>query len=79
MNGQAELDKGIYTCAWHGPDHCDTHLMDTLKQAEIEKPELLVYMLHGLDDEGWGPIHAKGLESALDYCIASDSLEISHL
>src|SRR5680860_607644 len=67
MNGKSEIDKRIYNCAWYGPEHCDEHLISTIKLAEKERPELMMYMLHGLGDEGWGPIHADALEEALDY------------
>lgn len=79
MNGIAELEKRMYNCSWHGPEHGDESLMATIKRAEVEQPRLMMYMLHGLDEEGWGPIHADALENALDYIIASPVLKLSDL
>ncbi len=79
MNGKTELERGIYNCSWHGPEHCDGHLMSILKIAETKRPELMMYMMHGLEDEGWGPIHADALEEALDYIIKSSVLTYTDL
>jgi peptidoglycan/xylan/chitin deacetylase (PgdA/CDA1 family) len=79
MNGRVDLARRLLTCAWHGPGYCDFHLQDTLGEAESKQPELLLYMLHGLDEEGWGPIRTAGLERALDYILASPRLQYTSL
>ncbi|GAB1855492.1 hypothetical protein MHTCC0001_03260 [Flavobacteriaceae bacterium MHTCC 0001] len=79
MNNENEIKTRIFNCSWHGPEHCDDHLMKTLKKAEKEQPKHFMYMLHGLDDEGWGPIHANALENILDYIIQSENLEYNDL
>ncbi len=79
MNRQADLDKRVIDCAWHGPDHCDDHLFATIRKAEVQQPVLMNYMMHGLDDEGWGPVREEALSEALDYIIRSDSLQYTSL
>jgi len=36
----------------------------------------LIYNLHGLDDEGWGPIRAEYLESLLGRLVRIENLKI---
>lgn len=79
VNGAEELETRVYTCSWDGPDCCDEHLMSTLKSAVEQNPALMMYMLHGLDEEGWGPISTAGLERALDFIIENPSLEYTAL
>lgn len=50
-----------------------------LKIAEASHAPLFLYMLHGLDDEGWGPIRESGLHRALDFIAQSDSLHYAPL
>lgn len=75
MNNQAELAQGIYNCSWYGPKHCDEHLMASLQLAEVVRPKVFMYMLHGLDNEGWGPLRSHTLERALDYILESPFLD----
>ncbi len=79
MNHDAELERRVLSCAWHGPDHCDEHLLASLVEAERVQPRLFLYMLHGLDEEGWGPIRSQALERALDFIEASPMLEYWNL
>lgn len=74
-----DLKKRILICSWHGPDHCDTHLIDMLHLAEHEQPELFLYMMHGVDHEGWGPVNAETLQCALDFILASPRMRYSDL
>lgn len=75
MNHEPELDSRVFTCSWHGPDPCDEHLLSALAEAERVQPRLFFYMLHGLDDEGWGPIRSHALERAVDFIQASPALD----
>lgn len=77
MNMSEDIENRIFNCSWHGPDYCDDHLLNTLKIAEKEQPILFMYMLHGLDEEGWGPIRETGLVNALNYIIKSKKLKIA--
>ncbi|MEM6884243.1 MAG: polysaccharide deacetylase family protein [Verrucomicrobiota bacterium] len=68
------LSSRQFGCAWQGPDHCDGHLRASLKTAASSDAKHFCYMLHGLDDEGWGPIHRDALEDILDSIQNSDQL-----
>ncbi|WP_411847640.1 polysaccharide deacetylase family protein [Roseibacillus persicicus] len=74
LNHVTDFQRRTFTSAWHGPDFCDTHLLDHLKKAESSDAPLFLYMLHGLDAEGWGPLRQEGLLNALDYIAESSSL-----
>jgi len=69
-----ELESRILRFSGHGPDHCDEHLKNCLQRAEGTDAVLFGYFMHGLDDEGWGPIHADALKWSLDYVLNSDNL-----
>ncbi|MBB6431706.1 polysaccharide deacetylase family protein [Algisphaera agarilytica] len=75
LNDDQAIDRRSFTSAWHGPEPCDDHLLATLKNAEDSDAPLLLYMLHGLDQEGWGPISDNGLQRALDFIQASKTLD----
>jgi len=66
LNSPDTLKNRKFSCSWYGPDHCDAHLRDHLKNAEASDHLHFCYMLHGLDDEGWGPIHKDVLADTLD-------------
>ncbi len=54
------------TCSGHGPQNCEDDL--DRKLADFIKSEggWFVYNLHGLDEEGWGPVRATYLAGLLD-------------
>lgn len=69
--GQVKL-----TAAGHGPESCENHL-----NAEIEKllalpSGWLIYMAHGLDGEGWGPMRSEFLDRLLTKLEDIDSVAI---
>ncbi|HUU26669.1 MAG TPA: hypothetical protein VM123_02565 [archaeon] len=49
----------------YGPDNAEHHLDETIEDLLSHPSGWLVYNLHGLDDEGWGPIRAEYLERLL--------------
>lgn len=64
------------TCTSFGPDSCEDHL-----NAEIEKllalsSGWLIYNVHGLDGEGWGPIRSEFLDKLLNRLESIDSIAI---
>jgi peptidoglycan/xylan/chitin deacetylase (PgdA/CDA1 family) len=79
FNTEANLARRVLSCAWHGPESCDDHLLAALRRAQDERPPLFLYMLHGLDGEGWGPLRAATLERVLDGLISSDILAYDDL
>ena len=53
------------TTAGFGPENCESHLEAQL-QTLFEQPDgWLVYNLHGVDGEGWGPIRSRYLEDLI--------------
>jgi peptidoglycan/xylan/chitin deacetylase (PgdA/CDA1 family) len=58
------------TCVGFGPDRCDEHLVATVESFLVGPPGWLCYNLHGLDDEGWGPVSGDTLDRLLDGLVA---------
>ena len=59
-----------------GPENCE-HDLERLVARLLDRPEgWLVYNLHGLDDEGWGPIGSAWLERLLDRLLDVESVRI---
>jgi peptidoglycan/xylan/chitin deacetylase (PgdA/CDA1 family) len=57
-------------CAGFGPDRCDDHLVATVDSFLDGPPGWLCYNLHGLDDEGWGPVGSDTLDDLLGRLVA---------
>ena len=60
------------TCLGFGPERCDDHLVETVESFLSGPPGWLCYNLHGLDDEGWGPVGSRTLDRLLERLAASD-------
>jgi hypothetical protein len=60
------------TCATFGPGRSDEHLSWTIESFLAGPPGWLCYNLHGLDDEGWGPIGSGTLTRLLDRLATRD-------
>ena len=58
------------TCAGFGPERCDEHLVRTIESFLSGPPGWLCYNLHGLDDEGWGPVGSATLDRVLERLVA---------
>jgi peptidoglycan/xylan/chitin deacetylase (PgdA/CDA1 family) len=58
------------TCASFGPGRCDEHLVRTIESFLAGPPGWLCYNLHGLDDEGWGPVGSATLDRVLERLVA---------
>lgn len=54
------------TCTSFGPERCDSHLVATVESFLSGPPGWLCYNLHGLDDEGWGPVGGETLDGVLE-------------
>ena len=54
------------TCGSFGPDRADDHLTETVESFLAGPPGWLCYNLHGLDDEGWGPVGSDTLSRLLE-------------
>jgi peptidoglycan/xylan/chitin deacetylase (PgdA/CDA1 family) len=69
--GQVKL-----TCTGFGPGNSEQHLDNEIEKLLAKDSGWLVYNLHGLDDEGWGPVRSSYLEELLERLLAIDSVEI---
>ena len=63
------------TCTGFGPDGCDHHLVQTVDSFLAGPPGWLCYNLHGLDDEGWGPVGSETLDALLGR-LAGDGVRV---
>ena len=54
------------TTTGYGPENCEWHLDEHITKLLTQPSGWLIYNVHGLDDEGWGPIRAVYLESLLE-------------
>jgi peptidoglycan/xylan/chitin deacetylase (PgdA/CDA1 family) len=59
-----------------GPGNAEKHLDKTIEDLLSRDSGWLVYNLHGLDDEGWGPIRSEYLERLLERLLKIDSVKI---
>jgi peptidoglycan/xylan/chitin deacetylase (PgdA/CDA1 family) len=67
--GQVKL-----TCSGFGPGNSEAHLDNEIKNLLAADEGWLNYNLHGLDDEGWGPVREYYLDKLLDRLTNIDSL-----
>jgi peptidoglycan/xylan/chitin deacetylase (PgdA/CDA1 family) len=65
-------DQQRVTCVSFGPGRCDDHLSQTIESFLAGPPGWLCYNLHGLDDEGWGPVGSDALRGVLERLLARD-------
>ena len=61
QRGQVRL-----TTSGYGPENCEWHLDEHIARLLAQPSGWLIYNVHGLDDEGWGPIRAEYLEGLLE-------------
>ena len=54
------------TCVSFGPARCDDHMVRTVDAFLAGPPGWLCYNLHGLDEEGWGPVGSDTLDRLLE-------------
>ncbi len=69
--GQAKL-----TCHSAGPENCEKALDREIEHLLSKDSAWLIFNLHGLDDEGWGPVGAKYLDALLERLAAIPTLDI---
>jgi hypothetical protein len=60
------------TCVSFGPGRADDHLTETIESFLAGPPGWLCYNLHGLDDEGWGPVGSDALAGVLQGLVSLD-------
>ena len=65
LNPLPHTGRAKLTCAAYGPDNCEADLERQIAQLLAAPSGWLIYNLHGLDGEGWGPIGSGYLDSLL--------------
>ena len=64
------------TCSAHGPGSTEDHLEGEIKKL-LERPEgWLIYNVHGLEGEGWGPMRSEFLDKLLARLVSIESVAI---
>jgi peptidoglycan/xylan/chitin deacetylase (PgdA/CDA1 family) len=69
--GQVRLTTSAY-----GPENCEWHLDEFIARLLAQPSGWLIYNVHGVDDEGWGPIRAEYLESLLERLTGTQGVAI---
>jgi peptidoglycan/xylan/chitin deacetylase (PgdA/CDA1 family) len=65
----------VTTGGW-GPDNAEKHVDQTIEKLLAQPEGWMVYNLHGLDEEGWGPIRPAYLERLLGRLREVESVRI---
>ena len=64
------------TTSAHGPENCEWHLDECIMRLLTQPSGWLIYNVHGLDEEGWGPIRAEFLEELLDRLSGTEGVTV---
>lgn len=76
INPMPSRTTAIVRTIGHGPGNCEAHLDQCLAELLKRDEGWLVYNLHGLDEEGWGPIGTSYLERLLDRLVSTPNLRV---
>ena len=63
-------------CWGYGPDFCDNYVENEVNDFLAGPGGWLILNLHGLDDEGWGPVSSKYLDSFIKRMVKIDYLAV---
>jgi peptidoglycan/xylan/chitin deacetylase (PgdA/CDA1 family) len=69
--GQVKL-----TTTGYGPANCEAHLNAEIEKLLAQPSGWLIYNVHGLDDEGWGPLGSEFLDQLLYRLEVIDSVAV---
>jgi peptidoglycan/xylan/chitin deacetylase (PgdA/CDA1 family) len=64
------------TCSAFGPGNCEVHLDNEIKTLLSQPSGWLIYNVHGLDGEGWGPISSGYLDKLLERLVGIDTVDV---
>jgi peptidoglycan/xylan/chitin deacetylase (PgdA/CDA1 family) len=64
------------TCTGFGPESCDERVEALVDELLAGPPGWLCCNVHGLDDEGWGPLTTATLERLLDRLVERDDTRV---
>jgi len=76
FNPLPTADTVKITTEGHGPENCEKKLNGRLKEFLAGPSGWFVYNLHGLDEEGWGPVRATYLEKLLAKLVAEPTVRM---
>jgi hypothetical protein len=65
----------VTTGGW-GPGNAEKHVDETIEKLLAQPEGWMVYNLHGLDEEGWGPVRPAYLERLLERLRQIESVRI---
>jgi len=63
-------------CWGHGPDNCDQYVEQEVNKFIESSGGWLILNLHGLDEEGWGPVSTNYLDGLLQRLTKIDYVDI---
>lgn len=63
-------------CWGHGPDFCDDYVEQEINKFLAGEGGWLILNLHGLDEEGWGPVSTSYLDNLFKRLIKIDFLTV---
>lgn len=75
MLSDADLRGRVWHSSTFGPEDPGTDLMDRLAQARRDRPDAMLYVLHGLDREAWGAIARDHLRRAIETVIQDEAFQ----
>ena len=76
INPWPQKARARLTCRSAGPDNCEKVLDRDIERFLARDSGWLIFNLHGLDQEGWGPVRAGYLDALLARLTAIESLDI---
>ena len=76
INPWPQAGRAKLTCRSSGPANCETVVDREIERFLAKDSGWLIFNLHGLDKEGWGPIRATYLDALLGRLTAIESLDI---
>lgn len=77
VNELPYADSSLRLGCWgHGPDFCDDYVEQEINKFLLSEGGWLILNLHGLDEEGWGPIHSHTLDKLLERLVRIDHLAV---
>lgn len=66
----------VLGCWGHGPDFCDDYVEMEVNNFLTSNGGWLILNLHGLDEEGWGPVSSKYLDKLLKRLSKMDQVAV---
>jgi peptidoglycan/xylan/chitin deacetylase (PgdA/CDA1 family) len=76
INPWPQKGRARLTCRSGGPENCEKILDRDIERFLARDSGWLIFNLHGLDEEGWGPVRAAYLDALLARLSAIESVDI---